>query len=750
MHRSLLRTILSLVAAGAAHAVMAGYTYEVATNDTVVSIRHVAAEKTQDALYEVFRSPDVSRVEIDMQNNVLRLVPGGSEPATYPDGTIVKYAQLRIARPGAVGPGPISIGSGKDTASMLVAEASMTVPNQLVFSNDNAWVTGSGQDIRLTVNRLAARQGGHAARFGRQNNDSQIHLDLADDELNEPLYAMVFRGRLTGTLGGVVKISKQGKSPFLRNGEPVHAQSLSIVDAGVVLDAEEGADVLLTQDVALENSARFETELLASATVPNAGFEDGNTGWSAKKVDSNSSDNVPGVKLNTDATWVGSRPSPFGDRVMVLRTGHLLTGPEITIPSDGVWRLNFWRVGRPGYSAWDRGTEVAFENLDTHETATCTVDPMAKDVSEYVQTCSPGLFLAAGRYRFSLHLAPKNTTAAMLYDNFAVESVNEKRVPGATVAKRGPGRVLMPATAFENAFAVAAGELAFDGATFGTARADVAAGGVLEIAGGCAVGTDAVVSVASGATLRLADLGTNIVQNGSFERNILAPGVNFMNSNTPCDDWRLSCVTPNSQNGSGGNNGGVQGNGGNITASGPYTTAGSYTAAIREHCQLSQTVQVPEEGDYVLSFVYAMRKAYGSTTAGRVLLDDEPVGPELPRNDRAFTRVDVKLHLAAGAHPLAFHVHAGASTAGGPMMLVDDVSLRRVKTPPVLAGALNLASGSVLDLRNTEPLEVSGPVTVDGVPFRGGRAALARRGVVLLGEGEIQVGQPIGTVLLLR
>lgn len=749
MHKHLLRAAFVLAAAATPDA-WAAYTYEVVTNDTVVSITSVAAEKTQDALYALFTAPDVSRVEIDMANNVLRLVPGGSDAATYPGGTFVKHAQLRLTRPDAIGPGPVVLGSGKDLTGMLVAETSMTVPNQIVFTNDNAWVTGAGQDIRFTVNRLAARQGGKAARFGRQNNDSQILLNLADDDLNEPLNALVFRGRLTGTLGGVVKIAPDGKSPFLRSAEPALDQSLKVADGGVVLDASAGADALLTQEVVLENPVRVETELLAGTTVPNASFEEGGTGWSGAKVDSGASDNVPGVKLNTDATWVGSRPSPFGDKVMVLRTGHRLTSPAFTIPSDGVWRLNFWRVGRPGYSGWDRTAELVFENQETHETAACTVEPMDKDSSTFVQAFSPEVFLTAGTYRFSLHLALKNNTAAMLYDNFAAESVVETKVPGATVTKRGPGRVWMPATTFENAFAVAAGELAFDGATFGTARLDVAEGATLELAADCAVGTNTSVSVASGATLRLADLGTNIVLNGSFEHNIIAPGLNFMNSNTACDDWRFSCVTPNSQNGNGGNNGGVQGNGGNITASGPYTAAGTYTAAIREHSQIQQVVQVPEDGDYVLSFVYAMRKAYGTTTAGRVLVDDEPVGPELARNDQAFTRVTVKLALTAGAHPLAFHVHAGVANAGGPMMLVDDVSLRRVKTPPVLDGALNLAAGAVLDLRNTEPLEVAGAVTVDGSPFQGGRAALARRGVVLLGEGEIQVGLPGGTMLILR
>ena len=894
------------------------YSYSVETNDTVVSV-NIVNEGDQSFLHETFLAPDVTRVVYNMNSNVIYYRP--DDTPTYTGGTHLASAQVRIQRGDVLGTGPILLGSGKEGTGLLVAEnPNVVITNKIVFSNDSAWAMSANENSRLTVQRLAGGIGAHAARFGRSGNPSLLDLDLAEDDGNEPLNCIAFRGDVTGMIGGWLKATAQGKSPFLRNTQAGYSQAFNIAESGLVIDAAAGSDFLLATEVKVRNPEQTEAVEPLVVFPANADFEEGSTGgWSGKKVDSGAGDSVHGVMPNSDATWIRNRPTPFGDKQMVLRTGHRLTSPEITIPTNGNWRLNFWRTGRDSYSGSSMSTEIAFTNVETGETQTKTLAAMAQDINTYEQTLSPSFALAAGRYKFSIYPALKDKTAAMLYDNFRVEEADKNVYPtngdfeanpgagatpsgwtlenidspsgaslfgvytnghdycknrdtpygkcalllrtghkatspkftipsdglwqisfwrvgrpsnsgvtadtdftvtdasgveqtvllpgelddiaayrrvtlsftltageysfslhphvmgnyacvlydhfsvskvferritgGATVTKQGAGRVIMPEQEYTNPFVVTDGTLAFRQSTLNDISAEATGTGCVELGSDLSISEGSAIDIGSGATLRLHDLGDNLVSNGSFEDNtIVSSSETWKEGGSQIANWSISCVTPNGNNKQGSNNGGVQKNGGTITPDGPLSPSGDCTAVVREHCKITQTVNVPEAGEYQLSFVYAMRKGYGNTdTRAQVLIGENVVVESLPKRTDSFMRVTTAVTLDAGAQVLTFHVNQGTSPDTGPMFLLDDVSLRKHGNLPALNGRIDLKSGATLQLDNVTPLILDvGAITVDGQPVQGRRNELRQAGVNVTGDGYIRLGDPLGMAIFIK
>lgn len=101
--------------------------------------------------------------------------------------------------------------------------------------------------------------------------------------------------------------------------------------------------------------------------------------------------------------------------------------------------------------------------------------------------------------------------------------------------------------------------------------------------------------------------------------------------------------------------------------------------------------------------------------------------------------------LAALAEESSFTV-----TTNGTMFFVDDVSLSPVTAiGDVQDVTVNLARGSTLRLENVYPVHIQN-VTVDGVPVNGGRGALRAAGLTITGAGKLNVGEPLGVMILLR
>ena len=183
-----------------------------------------------------------------------------------------------------------------------------------------------------------------------------------------------------------------------------------------------------------------------------------------------------------------------------------------------------------------------------------------------------------------------------------------------------------------------------------------------------------------------------------------------------------------------------------------WTPSGRQTAFLRSNNRMSRTVEVPENGVYEISFLHAARDYNdGYNIPLTVKVDDAVVCELAPRTAYyEYTRLSGRVELAAGAHVLA--IEAGGGSASGKLLYIDDVRLVAADGPGLAldGNRIDLASGATLDLQNPVPIYLPGGVFVDGVKFTGGRTRLERKGVTVTGAGEIQVGAPDGTMLLIR
>ena len=173
---------------------------------------------------------------------------------------------------------------------------------------------------------------------------------------------------------------------------------------------------------------------------------------------------------------------------------------------------------------------------------------------------------------------------------------------------------------------------------------------------------------------------------------------------------------------------------------------------------MSQSVSVPSDGDYVLSFVHSQRdysQDPGYKNPISVKIDDTEVVNIPARTAKIpFTRVTTApIALTAGSHTLTFQNLGSVGNPDGAMVFVDDVSLTQKAIDVTFANdaRIDLVSGSVVRLENTEKLELDmGLIYVNGEPFNGSRSTLKAKGVVVEGDGKIQVGPKLGLSIILR
>lgn len=247
--------------------------------------------------------------------------------------------------------------------------------------------------------------------------------------------------------------------------------------------------------------------------------------------------------------------------------------------------------------------------------------------------------------------------------------------------------------------------------------------------------------------------GVNLVKNGSFEVPAVADLTQW---GFECDNWTFSSLYAGRRNTSGGQNND------SVVAGNYKTPYGNATAYIRSSMQMSQSLTVSEAGKYVLSFVHSQRdynldKSYLNPISVLIVTDNETneVVRIPPREKNiGFTRVTSgPIALAKGNHKLVFQNLGSVGNPDGAMVFIDDVSLcRSLETLTIASGAeIALASGSTVRLDNVEKLVLpQGSVTVNGRAIQGNRHTLKVAGVNVAGEGKIQIGDPLGTFILIR
>ena len=670
---------------------------------------------------------------------VIRLYNGGNN---LTGGVVVAKSQLRFGPSGSIGPCTVTV-LGNST---LFSDAT-SAPDVKYVESDQAFMGSTG--YMLTIKSVGVTDGNVSRKFGigRSNDNScKITLALTDPE-SEGIGQYVVRGGgmdLTFD-GGTVKASPKTSDVFFNatgNMTPV----ARVTNNGVTFDTA-GADTELGLTLAFDGPKAI-TNVVETVEPQNWSFETGS--FSPWSPDAGGANETSSVQNNTSAFMndsAGTHVEDFcttnGSKFAVLRRYASIT-QTVSLPTAGLWRVAYERGCRPhtGYPAQALSLTVSLGG-----DANATVSPAQPSVAVYpFRRETTDLFeLEAGPQVLKFTSGPHDkANYAVLLDAIRLERCELEPVPMGSLVKTGVGSLAVTNLVTDGLVAVSNGTLTVRQATLDGTPVEVAAGGTLELY--ATKLTNATVNVASDGALRLRDGdGKNFVANGSFEDNLF-PGVGYQAyaQNGGPRGWKMNYDVSSDIPG-------IQVNGSAMSNKGPDTDYGCTTAYLRQQARLQQTVTVPADGTYEVSFMHACRFGYNSYTIPLTcLIDGVAVASNGTRTaNYGFERSTTRVNLTAGEHTLMFST--GSSSVLYAAIFIDDVRLMPVEGTNTLDGnALAFASGATLDLQNAELVYIGGGVTVDGRAVKGSTNALRRAGVSVTGGGEIQIGPPQGTTVLVR
>ena len=662
-------------------------------------------------------------------------------PATYTGGTLIGSGQLYISRADAVGPGTITI---SNLASVIVNDHDTVFNQKVVFSPDRSYI--AGLNARVTLTSVGSVGTPSRIRLGRSGAGAASAATLALDGTDSEAVGRIYTsGNLDLTLdGGTVKVKTGAETPFFKSATAADTAKAKISLSGVAFDAEEGVDTYL--GLVPEFLREFKTNVLETAEIANGSFEENASGWEIDKTANNQWSGVQSNGATFDTSGDIQWTTTDGVKYLMLRVAQKLRR-TITVPSSGKWRVAFKRGCRPGNEGYSLGmtTVVKFGDAGT------TVFPaiLSLDACHPFKRFETDIMeLQAGEYILEVSLQsaePISINKSMNFDAFKLEKVEIVEVSG-TLVKTGAG-VLRMSGLDDGRVSVKDGKLSFESGVVSNSRVDVE-GGMLELVDGV-LGDGSVVSVASGSTLTLSETGgEELIANGSFE--IGGSQVNYVAKNPT--GWSGAREKETNFNESGF---GLQGNGGDITPEkdeGPYTSHGTFTAYLREHCSLSQKVNVAEAGMYRFTFMKACRsRLYSNTMPLYVLVDGKEVMVSGTSEKYVYLPFSVEFALGSGEHEIKFVTgEPKTRESEGAMLLIDDVHLRQVKPQrDINAGTVEMAAGSTLHLGNRNRFRIRN-FTVGGKAVTGGRAAAEAAGVTVMGAGKVRFGEPGGMLIIAR
>lgn len=746
------RKVLALAIA-AILGIGANASYNIATNaEGVVSIWNTKAEFTD--IRTPFLHPDVSSVVFS--NNLYKTFHL-YKPSTYTGGTVISATQIRPHDPGVFGSGKVLFKNGS-----IVVESALMITNQVCCTSDDAWLLGMDANA-LGLSALAPSSGYRFASIGRQGgNLATVRLALAGEQ-NEALSGIRMRGKLDLILDGAeLKASAGGDNAmYFVDTTPQYDKRLIVSESGFSFDAGEGVDIDSGLPFADMTYGWLKPNIMASVAFYNGSFENGADGWTAKQV--NSTGSIPGVKSNGDTTWVGTGSNvvktPYGSKFYTIRSGQaLVLDKAVRIEESGQWYVSYVDAPREGdhYHAID--TSVTVSNIAT-SVAQTLINP-ADGVHGFNEVTVGPFELEVGEYALIVENSrPASDTSnygAVSYDNFELRKLSFSPV-GFPFRKLGAGHLQLCGFADDyGSVSVQGGSLSlFDTTLKGTVVS--ADEGTMLTLGSVSLSDGAEVNIATAAKLRFSNVNTfgNLVADGSFEQNTVNGNKNF--DNGIGSNWEVEVVEVNNNNN--GANGavisGIQGYGGNVTSGNrPVAVEGSgaYSAAIRCQVRINQTVTIPDDGCYILSFSAAKRyrSDYESTAIRLCPQIDGANIASIELGSEKFELTKLSVNLSKGEHKLSFYVDSDWTGDGGPMAFVDLVNLAPVVPIPDIENcSINLKSGSVLMLDNIQPVYVS-DFMVDGCKIHGRRKHIEAAGVVVQGEGVIRVGNQTGSIVILR
>jgi len=662
---------------------------------------------------------------------------------TFNGGVAVTNGQLRIRLPEGLGTGALTLGP---SASFFVIERDIRLANRVVVDAPNTWMGSTDNAAaRLRLTRVGFTENSNKSLyFGRQNNAySRVGLSL-DGVDSEPVRHVYLRGDLDLTIdGGVLTAAAGGSGPFFKTDglAPTRPAAARVGAGGFAFDTNgQNLDLGLALELPLDRERTNDVEVAGAFANPS--FESGAAGWTLATA--NSGTYGSGAVNNNDSAftkgYAGNQTTNGASYMVVRQTGSI--AGAFTVPEDGSWCVSFEMGCRPeaaGYRGQDLVVTVTVDEGTGH--AQSYVIPKRAASHGFTRFTSDPLSLAAGSHTVKVSVGTRdgNNWDCLLLDAFALMRRDIAHEPAPDVVKLVAGTLGVTNLVTDGRVRVEGGVLALRDYRLDGASVDVADGATF--ACGAGMLTNATVSVDAGGTLSLTP-GANCVPNGDFEGD--NAGANGYNATAPAG-WTFTLLNGNTDTS------GCQRNGGTLSKNWYATPSGEQTVFVRHDTRLSGTVSVPDDGIYRLSFLHSARDYNNSYILPlTVAVDGEAVLELAPRTAYAdYARETVDVPLAAGAHELSFTV--GGPRQSGRMLFLDDIRLSRADLVRDIGDTrIDLAAGATLDLQNAVPIYLPGGVFVDGVKFTGNRRRLEQKGVVVTGEGQIQVGPPDGSVLLFR
>lgn len=695
--------------AAAAFGCLAGENFSVTTNGATVTVR--AVDGSLPTLTEPFFGETLS-VVFDASKS-FRYNP--AEASTYGGGSQIAAGQLTVDRDEAFGTGPVTIGTS-GPAALMARDREVVLANKIVFNRSDAYAVGFGETRGcLTLKSLGTGHADRTVRLGREITGSEGRVTLSLDKADsEAVRQFGLQGALRLRLdGGVIKATADAATPFFRVVTAGDSADVTVTANGVAFDCPAGAALDLGHALKFESSVV--TNAVGTCAPANGNFEEGLTGgWTYTTLPGGGS----GSEIKTCSTsdhWTGKGtyppPSGAGSRYAMLRTGIALS-TTVDVPADGLWRVVFWRGGRPGGYSTQVGLSVALGGVTN-------AFPASADCA-FVECRTPPVALSAGTHALAFVTTVGNKEHSLNIDAVSLERVTFETVTGQLV-KTGEGTLLL------------------DEQDLAGVPVSVTAG-TLDLRGR-ALESDSTLTVSAGATLALSAYGESVVSNGSFE----ADGPKAYGDQAKPRNWTLK---------SGPTDGwGLQTNGGTLTPNGPLTPSGQTTVFLRENTSIGQTVSVAAAGTYRLSFLSADRNF---ATSWQIPVSVRIDGTEILAigtrvRESGFTRHSVEVELAAGEHEIAFATGVvGSAVTLGNIVFLDDVRLCRIRATDLVVGAtVKMETGSTLNL------DVPGRATIEslfinGARVVGGRSAIVQAGVSVTGFGKVRAGGPRGGLLILR
>lgn len=731
---------LALVACGLA-AATASAGYNEYTSTVKDGIKDVTLTVNETIITDTLSEPSVDTLRFTRSSNFYTVKLRSLNGNDLPGGIVLNGFNLHIQNPNVLGTGPIVLSN--DWSSLYVDYNNPDVQNRVVIGSSSAWISGQGAYTPTLHNiGFIPTYTERKVKLGRDNSFSGSVRLLLDGSENDPVGYFSLRDGSALTIdGGTLRAASNASAVrdfFRRADAGAKAPTMTIANTPLTLETSGGLAVRLGLTPSFSSSHTNEV-FREEYKTDDWSFESGIGNWKFVQSTLNTSfQTVNGQPYDTrdGNAWTTTN----GNKYVMLRLGAQVYR-NFDVPTTGKWKVVFERGCRPDSTySMNMSTTVYVD-----DEAVCTFPALTKTEEKHpFKEFSTGLIeLTKGAHKIAIGIDGSGS----LYSSLNFDAIRLQRydvvVPAHAIAKTGEGMfVLNDVDKRDLSISVKAGTLACENTVLPNAAIAVASGAELNAAGLTAAG--AMVDVAAGGRLSFrAKDASDLIANGGFE-------MPETKDNSFC--WTSDCKwTLYPWEGS--DRPVIQRNGGKYCPSGnSYPTPyGDQFLLLRIDEAAYQSVSVPADGTYALSFAQSYRKEYQSPGL-TVAVDGNAVltvsGADAQHD---FEQTTVNVVLSKGNHEIRFTAQSGNNAGQYSRLSIDNVSLVTADVNPsdLSTATLNLKSGSVVRLDNPEKVAV-GVVTVDGVAVRGGAGALRAAGVMVEGAGRIQCGKPLGICIFVR